>query len=185
MADDEFDFHTPPRREAKQFEPPPWEREAFEEMERKRAEQQAAQEALAGAPSAQPQEAQQLPTPEPPAGTAREAAPGPGQETVADREAEAPEPRLDEAQVAEMIAGLSAEEPAEHRSLWRIAIASAIVVGAIGAVLIVWSMAAMVGARRTGAVGWASAFILLFFGAGFVAGAWWLTLRTLRQRGVL
>ena len=47
MADDGVDFRTPERREAKQFEPPPWEREQFEELERKRAEREA-QQAAAG-----------------------------------------------------------------------------------------------------------------------------------------
>ena len=92
---------------------------------------------------------------------------------------------LDERKVTEMLAELSAEEPSSYDGLWKAAIASAILLGAIGAVLIVWSMAAIVGARRSGAVGLTGGLILLFFGAGFVTGALWLTVRTLRQRGVL
>jgi len=180
VADDGFDFHTPDRREAKRFEPPPWEREAFEDLERKRVEQQEAEQAAAPqAPPAEPEaapEAQQSEA-EKPEAAAQGLGPEEGGATS--------EPQLDEGKVAEMLAGLSAEEPREYRSLWRIAIASAIVLGAIGAVLIIWAMAAIVGARETGAVGLTGGFVLLFFGAGFVAGAWWLTVRTLRQRGVL
>jgi hypothetical protein len=84
-----------------------------------------------------------------------------------------------------MLASLSAEEPTSYEGLWRAAIVASILLGAIGAVLIVWSMAALVGARRSGAIGVTGGLILLLFGAGFVTGALWLTVRTLRQRGVL
>lgn len=190
MADDGFDFHTPERREAKQFEPPPWEREAFEELERKRADQEVGQrppvdQAAAGATQAPPD----APEREVERGPVSEAAVGQG--VAAGRAAQpgsedAPVgPTLDEARVTEMLAGLSAEEPRSAEGLWRAAIGSAIVLGAIGVVLVVWAIAAIVSARRSGAVGLTGGLILLFFGAGFVAGALWLTVRTLRQQGVL
>jgi len=66
-----------------------------------------------------------------------------------------------------------------------VAIASAIVLGSIGGVLIIWAMAAMVGSQKSGATGAVGGLVLLVFGAGFVFGALWLAYRTLRQRGVL
>ncbi len=126
MADDGFDFHPPERREAKRFEPPPWEREAFEELERRRAEQKAAEQTAAA----------ELEVAAP---TQKVEAAAPDQETPGAKVEVGPpegDPRLDESEVAEMLAGLSAEEPREYRSLWRVAMASAIVLGAIGAVLI-------------------------------------------------
>jgi len=185
VADDGFDFHKPPRREAKQFEPPPWEKEAFEEFERKRAEQRAAEQAEV---TPGPDEGAESETLSPGEGVSEAKPPAAvvaHDDTAASSAVEPEAPQLDEAKVVEMLADLSAEDPQENRTLWKVAVASAIVLGAIGAVLIMWAMAAIVGARRTGAVGWASGLVLLTFGAGFVAGAWWLTVRTLRQRGVL
>jgi len=185
VPDDGFDFHKAPRREAKQFEPPPWEKEAFEDLERKRAQERAAEQ-----PAVEPDAVAE--TGQAAAGAGEDEQGLEVQPATAEAEAtgepssdEETDSQLDEAKVVEMLADLSAEDPPGNRTLWRVAVASAIVLGAIGAVLIMWAMAAIVGARRTGAVGWAGGLVLLFFGAGFVAGAWWLTVRTLRQRGVL
>lgn len=179
MPEDGFDFHAPARREAKHFEPPPWEREAFEELERKRAEKAAVE---AAAQPVQPA------TGEPGAPVGAQAAGPAPTEAVDEAQRQPPAERangIDETRVAEMLAELSKEEPASYEGLWKAAIAAAIVLGAVGAVLVVWSMAAFVGARRSGPVGVTGGAILLLFGAGFVAAAWWLTVRTLRQRGVL
>ncbi len=70
MGDQDFNFRPPTeRREPKQFEPPPWERDAFDEMARTKAEQEAAEaEAAAAAEAELAREAE--------AEVAREAAPG-------------------------------------------------------------------------------------------------------------
>jgi len=93
---------------------------------------------------------------------------------------------LDERRVTEMLADLAAEEPKVDAHAWKVALGSAIVSAAIGGVLIVWATAAMAAAGKSGsATGRLGGLILLVFGAGFVFGALWLALRTLRQRGVL
>ena len=46
MSDQGFDFGpAPPKREARQFEPPPWERDQFEQRKREEAEREAAEQA--------------------------------------------------------------------------------------------------------------------------------------------
>jgi hypothetical protein len=183
-----FDFHTPPRREAKQFEPPPWEQDAFDELERKKAEQAAAVQAIADMQREKQDEAERLAAQE----AVRQAGPADdeAQSATAGKD-QGPEAggrqatELDDRKVAAMLAELSAEEPSAMKGLWKTAMAAAILLAAIGVVLIVWALAAFVGIRRTGAVGAGSGAVLLFFGAGFVGGAWWLTVRTLRDRGVL
>jgi len=208
VGDDGFDFQGPQRREAKRFEPPPWEREAFEELQRKRAEEELAAELLrshqatqgAGPQAEQASEEASTPTVEPAVmevtasgDTAKAAEEAPGAED-ADVQLEQPagggkapgrKPQAEDPRVVEMLAGLAVEEPPVHKGFWKVAIASAIVLGAIGGVLIIWAMAAFVGAQKTGATGVIGGGVLLVFGAGFVFGALWLAVRTLRQRGVL
>lgn len=196
MADEGFDFHTPQRKEAKRFEPPPWEKEAFDELERRRAEEahvralmQAAQEEAAAAElaaeRASEQAAEQGATVSAETIRSEEAAGDatapPGQEG----EPETGQTAIEDERVSRMLARLSEEEPRGHEGVWAVALGAALVLGAIGGVLIVWAMAAMVGAPRSGATGIAGGLVLLVFGAGFVFGALWLAYRTLRQRGVL
>lgn len=188
MGDDGFDFRSPGRREAKRFEPPPWEKEAFEELQRKRAEEEQAAEMLRAHEAAQavpPSEAE----------SAASAAAQPAEGTVSQvgevlpaegKAAPDDESALDEKRVVEMLADLAAQEPKVDAQAWKVALGSAIVSGAIGGVLIVWATAAMAAAARSGsATGRIGGLILLVFGAGFVFGALWLAVRTLRQRGVL
>lgn len=182
MSDEGFDFKVPPRREAKSFEPPPWEQDAFQELQRRKTLEQPRQEqAVERTESVDP-----------------EALPQPG-ETDAEARTEMvaeergvggsgdSEPRdtLDDRQVIEMLAKLAEQEPKLHEKTWKPAMASAMVVGAIGTVMTVWGVAAMVRIRGAGLLGVAGGMVLLGFGGGFIALATWIAVRTLRQRGVL
>lgn len=194
MGDEGFDFGGAKRREAKRFEPPPWEKDAFEELERKRAEEAQAAEALRAKELADRTAAEEAG----PATTERAAAPADASSAIepeagkSERQASHPAEaggeaagELDDKQVAEMLAGLAAEEAPVASKAWMVAIASSIVIGAIGGMLIIWAMAALVSSPDSGATGMIAGMVLLVFGAGFVFGALWLAVRTLRQRGVL
>jgi hypothetical protein len=179
MDEQGFDFKPEERREPKRFEPPPWEQAAFEELERTRAAQAPRE------PKQQREEEESGQPNEPPASKEQESAPsaavprtdgdvGPGQPTA-----------LDESQVIEMLAGLSEEDPARPRSYFTVAFGAGLFLVAVGGVLIIWAMAALVSSRQTGSVGQWSGAGLGMFGAFFLGMGAWMLYRTLKQRGVL
>lgn len=175
MSDPGFDFKAAERRAAKRFEPPPWEREAFEELQRKRAEVE----------PKPPEPTNQTVVTEEQEGSPVEQAvsvtEGPAEEVAVAVEKN----ELDERQVIEMMALLAEEEPKLQEQTWKLALASALFVSALGSVMIVWGFAALVRARGTGVIGVAGALVLAVFGILFVSIAAWMAVRTLRQRGVL
>lgn len=199
MTDDQgFDFRPRERRKTKRFEPPPWEQNQFEELARKRAEQEAAQaeaqaaaeaeaeaQAAAEQTAAEAEEAQAEAAVE----TLAEAPEEPSSEAVAEPAITMPPatpPRgLEEARMTEMLADLASEEPPVSRGIWKVGVATGGVMVALGAVFLFWGMAALVAARRTGSVGVFGGAVLLFFGVGFVAGGMYLVVKNLRQQGVL
>ncbi len=175
VSDQGFDFSTPPRREAKRFEPPPWELAAFEELERKKAEEAA----VASHTDVVEQDLEprtQAPAQPEPAAPAVE---GESQAVLADDE------KLDETMVLEMMARLSAEEPKLHDTTWKIELAAGVLAGVVGLVMTVWGVAALVKTKGSGTTGALGSLTLMAFGIGFVAMAGWTIVRTLRQRGVL
>lgn len=190
MSDKDFDLHRPTtRREVKRFEPPPWEREAFEELQRRKAEQEqaeqeqaemsSAEEAIAQAPQqvgSEPQTAQ---------GNATEVEPRTSEPSSTPGHAAEQKPQVPEHVVIEMMAELSAQEPSIQPAVHTVSLISALTVAAIGTVMMLWGIAALVGSRTTGAIGAFGGTVLLLFGAAAIAGAVWLAVRTLRQRGVL
>lgn len=183
MSDQDFDFHRPTeRREAKRFEPPPWEREAFEELQRKRTTEEP------GPEQAEPVEREEPAEAAPVVGESAGASTAPS-ETPVERGAVSAgadgRPAVEERVVLELLAGLRAEEPSIQPTVQRVSLVSALIVSAIGTVMILWGMAALVGSRASGPIGVFGGAVLLFFGAVAIAGAVWLTVRTLRQRGVL
>lgn len=193
MSDQDFDFHRPAeRREAKQFEPPPWERDAFEELQRRRSQEEnvstnAPEEAVEQNPQAE--RGTGTSGGDPTTGEAPVA-----KEPIGGHQVEPPAPvktgaqakhQVDERVVIELMAGLKAEEPSVQPAVQWISLFSALVIAAIGTVMILWGMAALIGSRASGPTGAFGGTVLLFFGAAAIAGAVWLTVRTLRQRGVL
>jgi hypothetical protein len=66
----------------------------------------------------------------------------------------------------------------------KVAVGSALVLFAIGGMMLVWAMAALAGARRTGTFGLLAAFTLAVFGIGFMGAGWWLVQKAIKRRGV-
>ncbi len=192
MADRGFDFGPVQRRDAKRFEPPPWEQDRFEELSRRRAEEEAA-----GAALEKEARANRLDEPDAELDEAvsrlgqgpegKHDAPGPAPAAGADDAGAVPavEGTLDDERVTAMLAALAAEEPPAAQAFWR----ANIVVGAgmvvVGAVFLIWGMAAAVGARTTGAVGVFGGLVMLLFGGAVASGGVYVVVKNLRQRGVL
>lgn len=173
----------PGRREAKGFEPPPWEQEQFEELQRRRAEERAAREAEteseprapALAPTEQAQEARQ----EEGAGARAEEA------TTASAGSAEDGPQLDDKVAARMLAELSAEEPRANRGFWRIGLASSASVIVLGAVLMIWGIVGLMRTMNSGPTGVMGGLILIIMGVSFISMGAWTAYRSLQQRGVL
>ncbi len=200
MADPGSEFKPVERREAKRFEPPPWERDQFEELARQRAEQEAEQarlQAEAQAALAQEQAAaaeRTMQQPLEPAPGAVSAAQTIDAETVADDNAPpaAGSPTTmaevsgpEEAQLTEMLAGLAQEEPPAAEAYWKVNVAIGSVVVVIGLMFVVWAVTALVGAAKSGVVGVFGGSVLLIFGVGFMGGGVYVVVKNLRQQGVL
>jgi hypothetical protein len=181
MDDQGFDFAPTERRAPKPFEPPPWERDAFEELKRKQAEE--------GPPAAaEEREEDQAPSTVPTAPASAEQS-GREPEQVKETAPGSQEPddgaEVDEAQVIEMLAGLAEEDPARPQGYFTVAFGAGLLMVAIGGVLVIWAMAALVSSRQTGWVGQWSGAGLGLFGAFFLGMGVWMLYRTLKQRGVL
>jgi hypothetical protein len=172
------------RKEPKPFEPPPWEQDQFEELARRRAEQESLeaetpareQETLpetAGPPEAPERVEQQE------ASTGSGEAPGTATEGTSAQE----RPDLDETKLKEMMFQLRAEEPPAARGLWQVGMAAAAFMVVLGAVMMVWGIVALQATRGAGPLGAMGAAIMLLFGMGFIAIAAWMAMRSYRQRG--
>jgi hypothetical protein len=191
VSDQDFNFNPPPRREAKKaFEPPPWERDQFDELARRKeadqevvsetAEEDAitvaleeatvkASDGTTGAPSAAPIG---------PVGTERPSA----RKAVWSGAALDPE---EDPRVEAMLEVLKSEEPQFGKQLWKVSLAAGAVLASVGLVMTVWGIFAIAATGRAGAFGSLGGGILLAFGLGFVGVGGWMAFRTLRQRGVL
>ena len=87
--------------------------------------------------------------------------------------------------MVEMLAGLAAEEPKPTDAYVPVALGTGLGLLALGGVLLVWAMAALVGSRQTGSMGQVGGAGLGLFGVFFLSMGVWLVYRTLKQRGVL
>ena len=85
----------------------------------------------------------------------------------------------------EMLAGLAAEEPKPTTVYVPVALGTGLGLLALGGVLLIWAMAALVGSRQTGSMGQVGGAGLGLFGVFFLSMGVWLVYRTLKQRGVL
>jgi len=196
VADRGFDFGPVERRDAKRFEPPPWEQDRFDELSQRRAEEEAA-----GAALEEEARASRLEEPDaeldeavsrlghgpegehdaPATATATETTPitGGGE---ADPAAAA---GLDDERVTAMLAQLAAEEPPAVQAFWRANVVVGAGMIAVGAVFLIWGMAAAAGARTTGSVGVFGGLVMLLFGGAVAFGGVYVVVKNLRQRGVL
>jgi hypothetical protein len=170
MTDD-----TDPKK-SRGFEPPPWEREQFEELARRRAAAEADEAVVARAES---QDAAQAPAGEdtPPSTVVSPAA-----------SAEAPGPReaVDERAVTAMLMELSAEEGPTLAPVRQAGKVFAGIVGGAGAAMVILAIATGVRAvtAETGAdvAGTGAAFIAVF-GLLALGAAAWLWVRADRSQG--
>jgi len=192
VSDQGFDFRPPSeRREAKQFEPPPWERDQFERHKREQAEREAAAEAARAQVLAQQEAAQAA---EESAGLTESGAAvtgGDAPETgaigsggVVRASEAAPEAEIDEKQVALMMLDLRAEEPPALEGAWVVNLAAGLIVALVGFASSIWGGVAL-SRRGLPVAGTLGGFILLAFGLGFLGLGGWLIFKALRQRGVL
>jgi len=176
VSDQDFNFAPPPpRRERKEFEPPPWERHLFEQLAKEQEKKQEVADVVEPVPTPEPVVAVEEP------------------ETVVEipetSEAGTDEkPHLDEVRVAAMMFELRAEEvPATQMYLGATLVAGAILL-LIGIVMVIWSFVMIAVALRRPEQGRSGAFVgmtVLVFGAGFAGAGAWFVFKTLRQQGVL
>lgn len=178
----------PQRREARNFEPPPWERDRFEELARKRAEEQADEEiataiaelagpAAVGPTAGGPTDATEQPLPG--AGATPEATEQPG--AAGENKAGI----LPEARMLEMLAELSIEDPPATADISRFGFLGGVLFGALGLMLTVFGIVILVrgsGSDRSTALNGA---VILGMGLGLVALASLAIARSLKQRGVI
>ena len=166
MSDHDFNFAPPPpRRERKEFEPPPWEQHLFDQL---------AKEQETG-----PVETETVGEAE----TAAEDDPSPG-----DDGAKAEKPQLDEVQVAAMMFELRAEEVPAARMYARATLVAGALLLLVGIVMVIWSFVMIAVALRRPEQGRAGVYVgmmVLVFGAGFAGTGAWFVFKTLRQQGVL
>jgi hypothetical protein len=164
------------------FEPPPWEREQFEELARRRQEREeqereaaAADAAAATVAAASAALASVAPASTPEAETET---PAPGTDHPAPDEGAGQ--RLDESRVEAMLVQLSGEDPHPLQPIRRASKIVAYVVGAVGIGTVVTS--GILGARAVsaGAIALASAGTGVALGAGITGMAAWLWLRAAR-----
>jgi hypothetical protein len=178
----EGDIHFPPgqRREKPTFEPPPWEKEQFEELSKRKKEAEAES---AGAVTPEPVATQASGERPPDASLTGPEADEPEAATATVQGGEG-KPLLDEKQVELLMMGLRAEEPLPEKEYQRVSLAAGVVSALIGVLITTWAVVGL-SALRGNPAGWFFVLVLLIFGLGFMAGGGWLVFRALRQQGVL
>ena len=171
-------------RHPRTFEPPPWERDQFEEQRRLREAEQARLDEPAGT---QESEALRREAPEAlgivPAASASPAVSDPARVRAAGAAPES-EPGVSDEEMALMLAGLAAQEPDAAEPLWRAGtIAAAIVIGvgvitaAVGLYLIV------VQSTVGGTTGMIVGAVTTGFGIALAALGGWVLYLALKKRG--
>ncbi len=182
------DIRFPPgrRREKPSFEPPPWERDQFEELARQK---QAAEEAeAASVPVAQDAEREPVAEqtlPQQVAAAAGDESAATGGSMAESEPAETAGGDLDPKRVEMLMMGLRAEEPRPEEAYWKVTTAAGVVSTFIGLVVTTWGIIALAAPREPGAGAMMMVLMLLVFGIGFTVGGVWVVFNALRQRGVL
>ena len=178
MNDDDLDFSPPaPRRERKEFEPPPWEQDRFDELAKRQKQFDAAPK--------QEDEGEDVPGPLEPARTEQQV--NEEQEGAVGGPVSEKRP-LDEKLVAAMLIELKADEPSVSRGFDRAGLVAGVLLLAIGGLLMIWAVVMItVAVRRSQQVGTGVLIgtVVLVFGVGFAGTGAWFVFRFLRQQGVL
>ena len=163
---------TSGRKNPSRFEPPPWEKEQFDELAKKKAAEEAR---IASEQQVQQAQAETKRKSEEDAdrrlqeAAKRTAAKGDGGEEIID--------------MGQMMVLLQAEEPSSGKGLWKAGVISGTFLAFVGAIFMVWGIVAIRVTQGAGSTGQLGAGILMFFGIGFIAIAAWTIQRSLRQRG--
>lgn len=172
------DIHFPPgqRREPPKFEPPPWEREQFEELARTKKAQEPVVP-VEPEPEAASEEAVDA--------VAEQAEIAPPEAAVSE-EAVGPEARkLSDEHIEVLLTGLRAEEPRVDEAYWKVTIVTGIALAVIGLGVSTWGVVALLTPKEPGATGTFLVMGLLVPGLGFFGAGVWLVVKSLRQQGVL
>lgn len=177
MSDQDFDFSPPPpRRERKEFEPPPWEKDVFGKVVKKRAEvapfkpepdESATQ---ASEPDTQPLI---IPTAEP--------------DTAAQLQQKQPV-SPDDRHIASMLFELRAEDPPATSEFHKVGMVAGFVLVTVGVPLVIWAIVMIsIASRRSGqgSTGGMIGLTVLMLGVGFAGTGAWFIFRSLRHQGVL
>jgi hypothetical protein len=182
VSDQDFNFTPPPRREAKKaFEPPPWEQDQFEELARRKEAEKGVHEIAVGTTDELTAQAEApMDSRESPQNEKEILAASPASETDNKQEISTEDQRIDA-----MLLGLRNEEPRFGTQMWKVALAAAAVLAAVGVVIVIWGIFAVAATSRTGPLGSLGGSILVMFGFVFVGIGGWIAFRTLRQQGVL
>jgi len=185
LSDQDFNFTPPPpRRERKEFEPPPWEKHLFERLPKEQETEPVETESAKGAKSTPTTETASIV--EVPVFTeAQGVAEAQSQNDVG---AQADTPRLDEVRLAAMMFELQAEEVPAASMYARATLAAGMILLLVGIVMVIWSFVMISVALRRPGQGRAGVFVgmtVLVFGAGFAGTGAWFVFKTLRQQGVL
>jgi len=180
VSDEDLRFPPTERREPAKFEPPPWERDQFDELAKARVEPGPAEAGGSeqGSPVPAATMAEQV------VEAVRESVkddPGEGSEAQGSQ----PAPPIDPKKLEVMLMGLRAEEPRPEAAYWKVTTIAGALCAVIGLAITVWAVVAFVTLTKSGVRGVTLATVLLVFGLGFSVGGIWLVTRTLRQQGVL
>ncbi len=179
----------PHRRAAKPFEPPPWEKEQFEELARER--ERAAEEAAVAEAERADADAEGSLSEEHASAIGAEGAvsadsaheAGKRVDSAQEGREAADEP--DAANVDAMLMALRAEEPDPASEVWKVGMVAGLFLTAMGLVLVVWSGVALARTLESGPTAYLGAGVMGLMGAGLVALGVWLVVRSLRKQGVL
>lgn len=178
-------IHFPPgqRRDKPSFEPPPWERDRFEELAKRK------QEPEAGAPSDEADVAAELVAQAAaPAEDSRVSEEEQGSKTepaTGSAEGEAANPTLDPQHFEILMRGLRSEEPRPQEAYWKVSVAAGVFISFIGLMVTTWGFVTLVSSKKVGPSAVFIGFVPLVLGVVFIAAGAWVVFRSLRQQGVL
>jgi hypothetical protein len=184
VSDEDLRFPPLKRREPAKFEPPPWERDQFDELAKTRLEPGPAEGAKIEQPVAT---AQTATVAEQVAEAVMESARSSSEEPGSKGEgtsADAPK-EIDQKHLEVMMMGLRAEEPRPEEAYWKVVTIAGVLCSLIGLAITVWAIVAFATLGKSGARGMTLASVLMLFGLGFAGGGIWVVAKTLRQQGVL
>ena len=178
VSEKDFNFAPPPpRRDRKEFEPPPWEKDQFDQLARERSK---AAEQVVSPPVVPAVVPEPEPTGDGSASTEPKQAPPEVKVT--------PKGEVDDRKVAAMLFELKAEDGPATAGMHKAALIAGAVLLVTGVVLVIWAIVMVVVALQHPEQGRTGVFVgltVLLFGAGFVGAAAWFVFRTLRLQGVL